>query len=240
MSAAVMSFGAEVRILESVSVQLNDSARWVDADVPGATVIRESGEGDDSCLCYETACEADLVAAAKSGDQQAFVELCRRHSPLLKRRIRRIVRNREDAEDVLQETLIRAFSHLPGFRAKCSFRTWIMTIATNNSLMLLRKRRNRPETGFGLVTAEGKQIEVLQVSDPMPNPEQVYAKCQASQRVSQAVRLLPPGFRLLVERYHQDEVKLVDAANAIGITEAAAKSRLLRARNILRRHLKKS
>ena len=103
--------------------------------------------------------------------------------------------------------------------------------------MLLRKRRIRAETGLELVTAEGKEVEIYQISDPMPNPEQVYAKRQASQRVSQAVKMLPPGFRLLVERYHKDEVKLVDAANAIGITAAAAKSRLLRARIALRRHL---
>ena len=59
-----------------------------------------------------------------------------------------------------------AFRYLAGFRGKCSFRTWIMTIATNYSLMLLRKRRNHPETGFGLVTAEGKEVEVLQIYRP--------------------------------------------------------------------------
>ena len=112
-----------------------------------------------------------------------------------------------------------------------------MTIATNNSLMVLRKRRNHPETGFGLVTAEGKEVEFLQLPDPMPNPEQLCAKRQASRQVSQAVRMLPPGFRLLVERYHRDEVKLAEAARAMGISEAAAKSRLLRARKALRRHL---
>jgi RNA polymerase sigma-70 factor (ECF subfamily) len=237
MSAAVISFGAEVRIPQSLSVQLNDSAPWVDAHVPDAPIIRKSGEVNDPALRYDTACEADLVSAAKGGDEHAFAELCRRHRPSLKRRIRRIVRNVEDAEDVLQETLMSAFRHLAGFRVTCTFGTWILTIATNTSLMLLRKRRNHRETGFGLVTAEGKEVEMFQISDPMPNPEQVYAKRQASHRVSQAVKMLPAGFRLLVERCHGDEVKLVDAANAMGITAAAAKSRLLRARKVLRRHL---
>ena len=237
MSAAVTSSGAEVRILESGSVQLNDSAAWVDAHAPGAPIIRKSGEINAPALCYEAACEVDLVSAAKSGDQHAFVELHRRYRPLLKRRIRRIVRNLEDAEDVLQDTMMSALRHLAGFRGSCSFRTWITTIATNNSLMLLRKRKNHPETGFGLVTAEGKEVEIVQLSDPLPNPEQVYATRQVSQKVSQAVRMLPPGFRQVVERYHHDEVTLVDVANAIGITVAAAKSRLFRARNALRRHL---
>jgi RNA polymerase sigma-70 factor (ECF subfamily) len=105
--------------------------------------------------------------------------------------------------------------------------------------MLLRKRKNHPESGFGFVTAEGKEVEVLQLADPLPNPERVYSKRQTSQRVSQAVRMLPPGFRQIVERYHQDEFRLVDAPNLIGITEAAAKSRLMRARIAIRRQLNK-
>ena len=237
MSAAVMSFGVEIRIPESGPVRLHDSGMQVDVDSADAPPCRNSRESNGPGLCYEAASEADLVAAAKSGDQHAFTELHRRYRPLLKRRIRGIVRNLQDAEDVLQDTMISAFRHLPRFRVQCSFRTWITTIATNTSLMLLRKRKNRPETGYGIVTAEGNEVEVIQISDPMPNPEEVYARRQASHKVSEAVRMLPPGFRLLVERYHQDEVKLVDAAHAMGITEGAAKSRLLRARKVLRRHL---
>jgi RNA polymerase sigma-70 factor (ECF subfamily) len=188
-------------------------------------------------LCYEVACEVQLVLAATGGDQHAFAELCRRYSPSLKRRIQRIVRNHEDAEDVLQDTLVSAFRHLPCFRAKSSFQTWITTIAINNSLMLLRRRKNHPETGFGLVTTDGKEVATWEVTDPLPNPEQLYAKRQAGHMVAQAVRMLPAGFRFLVESYHQNEVRLADAAHAIGITQTAAKSRLLRARRLLRRRL---
>jgi RNA polymerase sigma-70 factor, ECF subfamily len=205
--------------------------------IPGAPVAQKSGEMKESGFCYQAACEAQLVSAAKNGDQPAFVELCLRCGPSLKRKIRRIVRHREDAEDILQDTLISAYKNLAGFHSKSSFHTWITTIAINNSLMLLRKRRNRSETGFGLITNDGKELETLELSDPWPNPEQLCAKRQASRRLAQAVRTLPPGFRSLVERYHRDEDRLVDAADAIGITLAAAKSRLLRARNALRRHL---
>ena len=165
-------------------------------------------------------------------------ELCRRYIPSLKRWIRRIIRNREDSEDILQDTLFSAYKHLRNFHGKSSFRTWILTIATNNSLMLVRKRRNHPETGLTYITADGNEFEILGVNDPLPNPEEVYARRQANYRVAQAVRRLPRGFRQIVERFHQDEARLVDAANAVGITVAAAKSRLLRARNVLRRHLK--
>jgi RNA polymerase sigma-70 factor (ECF subfamily) len=237
MSTAVISFGAEVGILESASVQLNDSVPWFAMRTPDAPIAKKASEMAAPGFCYDAACEIQLVSAAKAGDQRAFAELCRRHIPSLKRRIRRIIRNREDSEDILQDTLLSAYKHLSGFRAKSSFQSWIMTIATNNSLILLRKRRNHPETGLRFVTTDGKEVEILEVSDSLPNPEEVYAKRQASHRVAQAVRLLPPVFRQVVERYHQDEVRLVEAANAIGITVAAAKSRLSRARNVLRRRL---
>jgi RNA polymerase sigma-70 factor, ECF subfamily len=203
MSAAAIRFGTENRNPESGSVRLSESAPREDADAPYAPITRAPSEADAAGVCYEVACELDLVSAAKGGDQRAFVELCRRHSPSLKRRIGRIVRNRDDAEDVLQDTLIRAFSNLLRFRGQCSFRTWIMTIATNNCFMLLRKRRTHPETGFGLISAEGKEFEMLQVSDPMPDPEQVYARRQATHRLWQAVKLLPPGFRLILEPLSQ-------------------------------------
>ncbi len=238
MSAAAISFEADMPIPPSGAAQLNGAAPSTVS--PAAPIMQNPGAVNDPGASYSTAGDGELVSAARSGDQHAFVELCRRYTPLLKRRIRRIVRNPEDTEDMLQDTLIRAFSNLPGFRAKCSFQTWIMTIATNTSLMLLRKRRNHRETGFGLMTAEGKEFEIPQLCDPMPNPEQMYARRQACHKVSQAVRMLPQGFRVLVESYHRDEVKLVDAAHAIGITHAAAKSRLFRARNILRRSLAKS
>ena len=238
MSTALISFGAEVRILESGSVLLNGSVPWVAVRKPDVPIVQRPGEMDAPGFCYDTAGEIQLVSAAQSGDQRAFAELCQRYIPSLKRRIRRIVGNREDAEDILQDTLLSAYEHLAGFRAKSTFKTWMMTIAINNSLMLMRKRRNHPETGLTYVTTDGKEAEIPEASDPLPNPEEAYAKQQTSQRVAQAVKMLRPGFRQVVEWYHQDQVRLVDAAKAIGITASAAKSRLMRARNALRRHLK--
>jgi hypothetical protein len=80
MSAAVISARSEVRALESASVQVNDSAPWVNVDMAAAPITQKSA------LCYEAACEAQLVSAAKNGDQPAFVELCRRYGPSLKRK----------------------------------------------------------------------------------------------------------------------------------------------------------
>lgn len=214
MSTNAISIGTELRALESQPCEMTDA-----------------------CLHYESACEMELVSAAKNGDQRAFGELYRRYSPSLKWRIRRLVGNLEDTEDVLHDTMIKAFTHLQGFRFKSTFRTWITTIATNSSLMLLRKRKTHAETGFGFTTDDGKELETLELSDPMPNPEQAYTSLQISRRMARAVNELPLGLRAIVQHCHRDEVRLVDAAKALGITESAAKSRMLRARNAIRRRL---
>jgi RNA polymerase sigma-70 factor, ECF subfamily len=214
MNTFAINFGTEVRIVESQPCEMNDAG-----------------------MSYDAAREPDLVSAAKNGDHRAFGELYRRYGPSLKRRIWQLVRNPEDTEDVLQDTMVGAFTHLPGFRSKCSFRTWITRIAINNSLMLLRKRRSRAESGFGFTTADGKEVATFEVSDSMPNPEQLYATRQVRHKVSQAVKKLPLDLRMIVLRYHQEELKLVDAAKAVGITESAAKSRLFRARKALWRSL---
>ncbi|MFZ0745213.1 MAG: sigma factor [Terracidiphilus sp.] len=77
----------------------------------------------------------DLVTAAQRGDQKAFVELCKRHSAVAKKKIFSIVRNREDADDALQDTLFRAYLHLTTFRRSCKFSTWLTTIGVNSALM---------------------------------------------------------------------------------------------------------
>ena len=82
-----------------------------------------------------------LLSEAKSGDQQAFAELCLRYRGMLMNRIYRIVRHPEDTEDVLQETFLKAYLHLQSFQGACSFSTWLVAIGTNTSLMLLRKRK---------------------------------------------------------------------------------------------------
>src|SRR6202044_483498 len=87
-----------------------------------------------------------LIIAAQGGDHNAFVELCRRHSAVAKMKIFSIVRNHEDTEDALQDTLLRAYSHLSTFRRSCKFSTWLTAIGVNSALMILRKRRLRKET----------------------------------------------------------------------------------------------
>jgi RNA polymerase sigma-70 factor (ECF subfamily) len=135
--------------------------------------------------------DEQLLSEARSGDGRAFAELCQRYTGILRQRIFRIVRHREDAEDVLQETFLSAYLHLDSFRGACKFSTWMTKIGINNSLMFLRKRKSFSSTISDGVTDDGQRFEVPQIRDPHPNPEQRYMMYQADQRVKRAIRRLP-------------------------------------------------
>jgi RNA polymerase sigma-70 factor (ECF subfamily) len=93
-------------------------------------------------------CDTYLVAAAKGGDYQAYAELCRRHSRRIFRTVLRITGNISDAEDTLQEALLKAYIHIGGFEGKSAFSTWLTRIAINSALMQLRKKRSQPVCSF--------------------------------------------------------------------------------------------
>ena len=180
-----------------------------------------------------------LLSEANSGEQQAFAELCLRYRGMLMNRIHGIVRHPEDAEDVLQETFLKAYQHLQAFRGGCSFSTWLVAIGTNASLMLLRKRKTSCKNSCNVVTEDGEAL-AMEFRDPTPDPEQRYMMFQTSQKVDHAVRRLSPQLRSLLEMYYKSEFRLKDAAKTLGISEAATKSRILRARGMLRRSLKQN
>lgn len=189
---------------------------------------------------YPQFSDDQLLFQAKSGDQQAFSELCRRYKGLLKQRIFRIVRHREDSEDVLQETFLSAYLHLNSFRGTCRFSTWVTKIGINASIMLLRKRRKSLNTTSELVTDDGWRFETWEFRDPQPDPEQCYIANQTLLALRNAIQRLPPRFRGVMDLHYGKEHRLKDTAETLGITETAAKARALRGRRMLRRSLKEN
>jgi RNA polymerase sigma-70 factor, ECF subfamily len=181
--------------------------------------------------------DEQLLSRARSGDQGAFGELCLRYAGMLKQRIFRIVGNREDAEDVLQETLLSAYRHLDTFRGTCRVSTWMTRIGINRSLMILRKRRSMPEVISEQVSEDGQRFESPEFRDPGLNPEQRYIADQTIDKLCSIMRSLPAHLRTVIDLYCMKELRLKDAAGILGITEAAAKSRVLRGRERLRRSL---
>jgi len=189
---------------------------------------------NNSLVDYRLASDEQLLAAARSLDGQAFVELSSRYADSVHTRVFRILRNREDTEDVVQEALVKAYTHLGEFRGSCAFSTWLTRIAINSALMVLRKRRSHSEVSLDQRGDEDQTWEVWEFPDPHPNAEQVYARRQTIDLLSRVVKRLPLRHRGILEQYHGREQSMQEAADTLGITVAAAKSRLLRARLTIR------
>jgi len=176
-----------------------------------------------------------LVSAAQSGDSHAFVELSKRHSRKLLHKTYRITNNWQDAEDVVQESLMKAFTHLHTFESKAMFATWLTRIAINSALMLLRKKRNSPALTVDPSTLDEAYGETSALRDLRDNPEQSYANRQTEELLRDAIQRMPPKYREVVELRQVRELSMNEISESLNISVAAAKSRLLRARSELRR-----
>jgi len=181
--------------------------------------------------------EASVVAAAQSGDHGAFSILAANYRNSILNRVRRITGNLEDAEDVTQQALMKAFMSVATFRGMSSFSSWLTRIAINEALMLKRKPRSRAEISWSNFSMEDGGIEM---ADRRPNPEQCFDSRERRQILMAAIRALPPTSRVAVESCLLDEKSLKDLALIQGSSLPAVKSRLFRSRHSLRAKISRS
>ena len=175
-----------------------------------------------------------LVSTAKSGDANAFVELSKRHSNRVLLTTYRITRNWQDAEDALQDSLLKAFSHLNGFQQKSSFATWLTRIAINSALMILRKKRVCVEVSIDGSDDPDDKYERWEARSLTEDPESRFARSEREELLRNAILRLPPVCREVVELRQAKDYSAREIAQALGISVAAVKSRLSRARLTLR------
>ena len=191
-------------------------------------------------FCETTADEASrlsenvLISAAQAGQKWAFVELCNRHSRRILLTLLRITRNREDAEDALQDSILNAVVNIGGLQRASSFRTWLTRIGINSALMLLRRRRARPEISTNAPVDENESLFPWEIVDRRPNPEDLYIQLEDQQRLQTAISKLPEGYRRLFEIRQRSDASMKEIAEEAGIEIAATKSRFWRARQVLR------
>jgi RNA polymerase sigma factor (sigma-70 family) len=181
--------------------------------------------------------DESLVEAAKLGHSIAFDTLSERYRQQLFRAAHRITRSREDAEDAVQDSLLRAFVHMRNFDGRSKLGTWLTRIAINSALMILRKKRASPEIATDSndnFDADGLRYEI---SDHVPNPEKRYAQSEEESMLKKAIQRLRPTLRVVVQIQQLQERSMRETAEAIGISLTAAKGRLFHAKNALRRSL---
>jgi RNA polymerase sigma-70 factor (ECF subfamily) len=178
----------------------------------------------------------DLIQAAKAGNHDAFAELCRRHTRATRQKIMAIVRQQEDAEDAMQETLLRAYLNLGRFRQTCKFSTWIAAIGVNAALAVLRKRKSRRESDI----EPSRPDEIgWDPPDQAPDPESRLAEAQITFLLRQGLHDLPPKLQEVMTSYYDYDHSLREAADVLGISHSAAKSRLSRGRHNLKLSLER-
>ncbi len=181
--------------------------------------------------------ESRLLARAREGDLAAFNELVTRYSRKIYRLAKHITQNDEDAEDVLQETFLKAFEHLASFQGQSKFYTWIVRIAVNESLMKLRKRKSDRTVPLDEPLDTGEDTVVREIAVWDENPEQQYSREEIGAILDEAVQSLKPAFRTVFVLRDIEELSTEETAEALGISVPAVKSRLLRARLQLREKL---
>jgi len=181
--------------------------------------------------------EDKLVAAARAGDPDAFGKLIMCHADMVFRATHRITRHREDAEDAVQESIVKAFVHLASFTGTSRFSTWLTRIAINAALMRLRKKRFSREVPMEEPTGEAPVPVFTKSIDTSLNPEEWYAKREHDSIVRKAVRKLRPSLRETVEVHGLKEHTLQETAQILGISTGAVKARMFYARTALRSEL---
>ena len=174
--------------------------------------------------------EMEIMTAPRTGSTMAFDELQKVYSSRLFKAILRITKNWEDAEDALQDTFLRAYLALDGFEGRSSIYSWLARIAINSALMVLRRRRSRPEALLICSFEEGDGDSILELKDSSSNPEQLCDLRQRKDHVLKAIRNLESPLRAPIEAQLTGEYSVKEVADTLNISVAAAKARLYRAR----------
>lgn len=178
-----------------------------------------------------------LVAAARDGNIDAFAALRDRHFRRILWTTYRITKNREDAEDALQDAFLKTFTHLKKFEGRCSFSSWVTSIAINMSLMILRKKRVIKELSIDTGDNDCVSDDRWQIRDLREDPERCYSRHERADLLKRAIRRLHPNLRTALELQQEQERSVREIADSLGISSAAVKARLFRARLSLRASL---
>jgi RNA polymerase sigma-70 factor (ECF subfamily) len=178
-----------------------------------------------------------LVEKARQGDVEAFNSLISKYERRIYRMARQITQNDEDAEDVLQDTFLKAYEHLKSFQGQSKFYTWLTRIAVNESLMKLRKRKSDRTVSLdeNIETEEESIVREIAVWDG--TPEERYGQEELRAILDDAIQGLKPIFRTVFVLRDVEELSTEETAEMLGLSIAAVKSRLLRARLQLREKL---
>ncbi|MFZ0978885.1 MAG: sigma-70 family RNA polymerase sigma factor [Candidatus Acidiferrales bacterium] len=189
--------------------------------------------GDSNPLIHAE--ESILVDQARDGDAEAFEQLVQPQMSKAYRVALRITGNREDAEDAIQQAMLKAYAHIDQFHSKSRFSTWLLRITINEALGKLRKRRaENAHLSHGSVAEDGADpVEMIRAKDDA-RPEMLYVKQEKQRLLWEAIDSLRGTSRAVVWLLGLEERRTKETAKILNLSEAAVKARFLRARRKLR------
>ena len=181
--------------------------------------------------------DSELIAHALKGDQKAFEELTRRHRPSVYHIVFKIVRHRDTADDLVQETFMKAFSSLAGYRPEFRFSTWLYKIAANCSIDYLRKKRIQALSLDG--SPDGREgNREFEVADYSYHPERDLVRKEQRFSIEEAIESLPDKYRQVIIYRHREDKSYEEIADLLRIPIGTVKARIFRARELLKKKLK--
>jgi RNA polymerase sigma-70 factor, ECF subfamily len=182
--------------------------------------------------------EAELVERARGRDEAALREIMQANNRRLYRLARGILRSDSEAEDVVQETYVRAFTHLDGFRGESGLSTWLSRIAINEALG--RARSARPHVELGSVPEAILEAQIIKFPfSPAGDPERTMAQREIQRVVERAIDELPDVFRMVFVARVMEGMNIEETAELLGVKPETVKTRLHRARTMLRENVEK-
>ena len=181
--------------------------------------------------------DQELVREALAGDQAAYQHLLKRHQKKIFELILKLVRNREEARDLAQETFMKAFGSLATYREEFRFSTWLHRIAANCSIDYIRKKKIEALSLDQPVQTQDSQI-TLEIPDWSLNPEAEWVEKERSLSIQEAIDSLPSGYKEVILFRHKDEKSYQEIAGILGIPVGTVKARIFRGRELLKKKLK--
>jgi RNA polymerase sigma-70 factor (ECF subfamily) len=177
------------------------------------------------------------LAALKAGERAEFARMVEANYEMIYRLALRMMENVQDAEDVLQETFIKAYRYINDFDGRSSLSTWLYRIATNEALMLLRKRKGHNVSLDQTLDENGEEQEPIQIVDWCCLPEEMLMSSEAQEKMKQAADSLPPGLKAVFVLRDIQGLSTRETSEVLELSEMAVKTRLSRARFRLRESL---
>ena len=176
--------------------------------------------------------ETEVIRRCLKGEERAHRELMARYERPVFSVALRMLRQREDAEDVTQETFVRMFKALERYDQARPFAAWLFTITSRLCIDVIRRRKNRP---VSLVRQEvgSSEEQVIDIPDTSPGPDVLTQHNEEERRVTDLIEALPPHYRIVVVMRHQQDMAYEEIAEALGLPLGTVKARIHRARALL-------